>query len=391
MKAIAFLGQDELLCGRIRAATDGLAAVSMLPTHIEYYTPAVVGLAPVLVLVELDDGRDADYLAETFAGLAAIDSNLPVVVIGDSRSASDVLSAVRAGSADFIDRDEALGALRDRLERRLATVTAVSNETSGTYSVVFNAQPGSASGSFALNLAMMRARRSDDALLIDCQLPASEAGTALDVALSYSLSDAVRDVDRLDRTLLLSAMARHQASGLRVLPLAIQHADSDELSPDTFLKALRAIRPLFAETIVNAADIRETALLRTLSEWATTVFLVCPQKFTALSDTKDLLNALPNDPDLLQRIVLVVDDHDPAITLSPAQMLEALGLKRVISLPSARAELVNGLNYGRPYLLANPGSSYAAAIGAAAGESMVAVTRRSGFAQGIAGRLRGKR
>ncbi|WP_419816573.1 AAA family ATPase [Glacieibacterium sp.] len=389
MRAIAFLGNDELLCGRIRAATNGLAAVSMLSTKWASYMPAITGLAPALILVELDDRRDPEFLSATFAGLAAAGRSPPVVVVGNSRNAADVLAAVRAGSVDFIDRDEALGTLRDRLERQLLVATAVVQNPPGSYSVIFNAQPGSASGSFALDLAITRASRSEEALFIDCQLPHSEAGAALDVTLAYSLGDAGRDVARLDRTLLLSAMARHDASGLRVLPLALHQAGSNDLSPETFLKTLRAIRPLFVETIVNAADIREPLLLDALSQWASTIYLVCPQKFTALSDTKNLLKALPGNAETLRRIVLIVDDHDPAITLSPAQMLAALGLTRVISLPTARADHVNGLNFGRPYLLSHPASAYAQAINAAAGVTPAATAGRAGMLHGLLGRFAG--
>lgn len=375
MRGIVFLGSDELLCGRIRAATDGLATVTMLPTEAARFTPALAETDASLVLLELEGDRKPEFLTETFAALAAIDSSFTVVVIGDAHNAGDVLAAVRAGSADFIDRDEALATLRDRLARRLTIITTIDPDMQNSYSVVFNAQPGSGSGVFALNLAMVRARNSDEALFIDCELPASEAGAALDVTLTYSLGDAVRDVNRLDRTLLLSAMARHDTTGLRILPLSLHAGESSGLSPDTFLKALRAIRPLFSETIVNAADIRDSVLLNTLTQWASTIYLVCPQKFTALSETKDLLTTLPGD--VVRRVVLVIDEYNPAITLTPEQMLTALGLDRVISLPVSRAELVNGLNFGRPYILAKPTTPYALAIRKAAGDMTAAVDEPS--------------
>jgi pilus assembly protein CpaE len=389
MRTIVFLGSDALLYGRIQAAADGLANVMMLPAAPASFTQAIAEIAPTLVLLELEGEHDPKFLVDSFAALAAIDVNFTIVVIGNAQNAGDVLAAVRAGSADFIDREEALGALRDRLARRLTILTAVDRDVPNTYSVVFNAQPGGGSGVFALNLAMTRARRSGEALFIDCELPASEAGAALNIALTYSLADAVRDVDRLDRTLLLSAMARHDASGLRVLPLSL-HADANNgLSSESFLKVLRAIRPLFTETILNAADIREPILLNTLSQWASTIYVVCPQKFTALSDTKTLLKTLPADA--ARRIVLVVDEYNPVITLSPAQMLAALGLDDVISLPASRTELINGLNFGRPYILAKPGTPYALAIRAAAGDQIAVVAKSSrSLFQLLMGRLKGR-
>jgi pilus assembly protein CpaE len=387
MRPIVFLGGDELLCSRIQAAVDGVATVLQMPAQPALYTSTISEVAPALVLLELDENRDPGFLDATFAALPANDTGFAVVVIGNSHNAGDVLAAVRAGSVDFIDRDEALASLRDRLTRRLEILTAaVERDMPNTYSVVFNAQPGSGSSMFALNLAILRGRRSDEALLIDCELPVSEAGTALDVTLTYSLADAVRDVDRLDRTLLLSAMARHDASGLRVLPLALQAGDNGGLSADTFLKALRAIRPLFNETILNAGDIREPGLMSTLTQWASTVYVVCPQKFTALRDAKELLKALPAEA--VRHVVLIIDEYDAAITLTSAQMLAALGLDHAIELPSARAELINGLNFGKPYILARPDTPYAAALRLAAGDAAF----QSGKAPvGLLDRLRGRK
>lgn len=388
MRPVAFIGHDDLLCRRVKAAVDGLATVSML-------APATIGtelaaLQPVLVLLVLDVDRDPAFLADSFADLAAVVPDVAVVVLGDATNGGDVLAAVRAGSADFIDRDEAVAAMRDHLERRFATLTDGGHGEPGIFSVVFDARPGGGAGTFALGLAITRARGDGDALLIDCQSPASEAGTALDLPLTYSLVDAIRDAGRLDRTLLLSALPPHKPSGVRVLPLSLRADDNAGLSPDTVLKTLRVIRTLFRETIVNASEIREPAMLTTLAKWASTIYLVCPQKFTALADAKDLLLALPAD--IGPRTVLVVDDCSTGITLSPGQMLAALGLARLVTLPGVRDALVNGLNVGRPYLLAEPASAYALAIQEAAdGLRPGNAAPQSGLIRTIARRLRGAR
>lgn len=104
-----------------------------------------------------------------------------------------------------------------------------------------------------------------------------------------------------------------------------------------------------------------------LSEWATALYLVCPQSVTALRHARDLLATLPSRFEAAEKVVLVIDQFSARIELSPQKMREALQLDRVIALPDARDELINGLNIGRPYVLAKPRSPYAQAIAAAAG------------------------
>ena len=378
MQRIAYLGSDELLYRRIQAAADGFATVLMLAPEPAELPTELTKIKPTLVLYELASEAPSELLPAYFAAISGFDATLETVVIGDARSGGAVLTAVRAGSVDFIDRDEAVAEMRVHLERRFTAINETERGQPSVFSVVLNAQPGGGGGAFALNLAIVRARKSGEALLIDCQLPVSEAGPALDIVLTYSLADAVRDAGRLDRTLLLSALAQHAPSGLRVLPLALRAASNNGLSSDTFLKAVRAIRALFSETVLNASEIREPALLAPLSQWASTVYLVCPQKFTALSDAKDLLQAMPVDFDAARRVVLIVDEFSPGITLTPEQMTATLGIERQITLPPARDELINGLNVGRPYVLARPTSPYANAIHAAAGEQVVAATVQGG-------------
>ncbi|HWK36510.1 hypothetical protein [Sphingomonas sp.] len=366
MRRVVLLGHDQFLIGRVRAAAIELAGVTVLPTAPSKFAPELAVLRPTLVLVELGGSDTLANLPHIIASIVTVAGEVPVVVIGDANNAADVLAAVRAGSTDFLDREECVPNLRAHLERRLSALGEVRSGERQNFSVVLNAQAGGGGGLFALNLAVLRASRAEEALFIDCQLPASEAGAALDIGASYSLTDAVRDISRMDRTLLLSAIARHEASGLSVLPLALRAADQVAISHEGLLAALRTIRPLFKDVVLNAGGIREPGLLDVLSDWATSIHLVCPQTVTALRDAKDLLAVLPAQGDVAGRVVLVVDQCSPRIDLSPEQMRAALRLDRVIALPDVRDDLLNGLNVGRPYVLARPRAPYALAIGAAA-------------------------
>lgn len=376
MHRIALLGHDQFLIGRVRAAATDLAGVSVLPMLPSKFAPEVAVLKPVLVLIDVAGDDTLAMLPQIIASVAASAGDVPVVTIGNAGDAAQVLAAVRAGSNDVIDREEPIANLRAQIERRLVDADQVRAGGPSSFAVVLNAQPGGSGGLFALNLAVLKAKRAKEALFVDCQLPASDAGAALDIGISYSLADAARDIGRMDRTLLLSAIAHHTPSGLSVLPLASRASDQLGISHEGLLAALRTIRPLFRDMVLNAGGLREPAVLDVLCDWATRVHLVCPQTVTALRAAKDLLAALPARFEAAAKVQLVVDQFSPRIELSPGQMRATLGLDDMLTLPDARDELINGLNIGRPHVLAKPRASWSLAIAAAAGGPVAVETTR---------------
>ena len=90
--------------------------------------------------------------------------------------------------------------------------------------------------------AVMRAKANDNVLLVDFHLPATIAGAALDIDLNYTIHEAVGDLPRLDRTLLSSALGRHRASGLYVLPLAAVSDNVVDLTGASILSLLNTLR-----------------------------------------------------------------------------------------------------------------------------------------------------
>jgi len=73
-------------------------------------------------------------------------------------------------------------------------------------------------------------------------------------------------------------------------------------------------------------------------------------------------------------------------------MLATLQLERMIVLPQARDDLLNGLNIGRPFVLTRPRAPYALAIQAAAdGAAPVPASRLRSIVPGIGERFRSKR
>lgn len=382
---------DTALAAGLIAALEGTAAIIRSAPETSPLAELCGKAKPDLILLDADPVEGfGTALTEAVRAVAAADPDAPVIVLGDEGDARSVLRAIRAGAADVIDRDGDREALRSQLGLHLAGAPRGDTGGSGTMTLVLSGQPGG-EGLFAVNLAVLRAKAAGGALLIDGALPSSEAGAALNVPLNYTMRDAAQDLSRLDLTLLSSALGHHVASGLHILPLAVAGEEVHDIAPDAIVSMLLVLRALFGEVVLNAGGIRHPGLLDEFVRAAGRIYLVAPQKFTAVKACRDLLVQIGPNAQMLDRVTLVVEDHMPGIGLTEEQMREALGVRRSVRLPAARVELINALNAGRPLVLEQPRAPYSRALEKLAAEGVSApslATRPASRGLGLFGRLR---
>lgn len=369
MQRIALISDSPDLHHRMSSALATEAPVDRLDARRPGLPGELGRLKPALVLFDLELEPQVS-VRDILAAANGADLHTEVVAVGDAANANEVIQALRAGSVDFLDRREDAMRLREQIVRRLLSIPERARSEAGDFTVVIGAQAGGGANALSVNLALLQAQADPDVLLIDCALPASEAGIALGLMPTYSLWDASRDAERLDRTLLGAALVSHKPTGLRVLPLAARATDEASLSPESFLKALATIRPLFRKVVMNVGGIRHPQLLASILSSATRIYLVCPQVLTAIRDAKDLLASLPDGLDFRDRTVLVVDEYSPDITLTDAQVRKSLAISRSFHLPPARVDLANSLNIGNPLVMRLPNAPYVQALLAGVGEAV---------------------
>ncbi len=354
---IVLASDNAVLRERVATGVGDLAVLTCVSPDAGDLLGSLVQARPTMMLVELE-GRTP--LHTLVALIRRADPGIGVVALGDATSVEAVLGAVRAGAADFLDRSASPEAVRNLIVRQLRAVPEEKiRQQAGSFEIVIAAQTGGGENMFAINLAAMKAKAGAEMLLIDCALPGTEADAALDIRIPYTVHNALKDLGRFDRTLATSTLARHEASGLMVLPLATADApDVETVGRETLAKLLNVIRPLFRDVILNVGGVRNPELLLEFMRAASRIYVVCPQKFTAVAETQRLLERVGPSADTFERMVLLVDEHQPAITLTEEQMSATLGIASSVRLPAARAELINGLNIGRPLALDQPRHAY---------------------------------
>lgn len=361
MAGIVLLSVDRMLAGRIGSALGSRVRVDLVQSLDQRLTDG-----PTVIVIDRVAMPPERSIAATIAGVVEQAPGCPIVLATDDRDADQVLGAVRAGASDVIDREDEGAEIRDVL-MRLLNAALVERGENGGLTLVLGTDP-EATAMVATDIAITRGQGRPGAMLIDCTLPTSAAETYLDLRVDYGLASAVADLERLDTSLLSSAVARHEPSGLMLLSFdGGTGAEPVGIAPNDIASLVRLLRAACSDLVFCAGSLRHGGLLRELAASANRIELVCSQSIRELEASRRLLDRIGADTATLERIRLLVWDHQPAVLLDGRRMADALGLGGVLGVPVDPIRRRNALNAGQPLAMEADGGAYMQAIRRASG------------------------
>lgn len=360
MHRVLLVSGDADLIAHIKKSMDVGATVMSADPAVDNVIEVAEQFRPDGVLVDSDVRMGARTAFERFSAMREWFADLPMIVIGNEAGAQLILTAMRAGAQDFIDRDAAPDDIRTIVSRHLSVERARSPSSSRILTVL-SVGAGEEDGDFALNtaVALASARPREGVLFVDLGLPASNSSISLGLDLSFRVKEAVNEMSRLDRALLDSALARCPRSGLYVLPLAV-HGDTDTWSVNVHdLRALLEIcQSLYDVVIVSCGPFsRQEELLHLPAEGAL-FFLPCNQRFTSIKGAAEMIRFVRQVRASEEEPILVVHEFAPGMAPDAAGIRSAVGAARAVELPVRWRELAESVNRGEPLALA-PSSPYA--------------------------------
>jgi pilus assembly protein CpaE len=168
-----------------------------------------------------------------------------------------IVGAMRAGVREYIERPTTTTDLLEAFVRLTTTRRKPGRESSrGKVFTVVNAKGGSGSTTVAVNLALALQSIHHSTALVDLA-PLGHCALHLNLKPTFTVSDAIANLHRLDSSLLESFMVRHDR-GLQVLagaaiPTAIDPSASD------FARLFDIMAGLFHYIVVDASSRLDTA------------------------------------------------------------------------------------------------------------------------------------
>jgi len=204
-------------------ATFPVAASDSVMRRVQAATPEVL-------LVDIP----SDNPLPAMRAIELLHQELPdsaVFAIGSLNQPQTIVSAMRSGAREFIERPTTTTDLLEAFVRLTTAQRRVQKEgPRGKIFTVVNAKGGSGATTVAVNLALALQSAHGQTALIDLA-PLGHAALHLNLKPVFNISDATRNLHRMDSSLLESFMTRH-SGGLQLLaganvPAAIEPSTAE--------------------------------------------------------------------------------------------------------------------------------------------------------------------
>jgi pilus assembly protein CpaE len=302
--------------------------------------------APDVVLVDVA----ADGVSSALRAIELLHQELPdaaVFAVGPLTQSQLIVSAMRAGVREYIERPTTTTDLLEAFVRLTATRRKPGRQNSrGKLFTVVNAKGGSGATTVAVNLALALQSIHHSTALVDLA-PLGHCALHLNLKPTFTVSDAIANLHRLDSSLLESFMARHgrAAGGLQVLagpvtPTVIEPSASD------FARLLDTIVGMFHYTVVDVSSRLDSAT-RLVSNLSEKILLVAHADVATLWSAGRVALYL-GESGSRDRFALVLNRYRKVAGFDEAQTEAAIGAPVLWRIPNQYFAVSTAIDRGMP-------------------------------------------
>lgn len=275
--------------------------------------------------------------------------NLALILICDSTSPEFLISAMRVGVRDVLQRPLEREALVAAI-RRVAHTVAMTGTAKARTLAFIPCKGGSGATFLAANLAYALAvEENKKVALFDLNLQFGDAVLFLsDRIPTTTLADVARDIDRLDASLLAASMV-HVTPNLGVLA-----------APDNPERAM-GVMPEHIEAVLNLAatqydylilDVGRTLVAASIKalDHADVIFPVLQETLPFLRDAKRLITTLESLSYSRQKIHLLVNRFESGGDIRLDDVERTLEMKVYATIPNSFQAVSDSVNQGTPIM-----------------------------------------
>jgi pilus assembly protein CpaE len=266
--------------------------------------------------------------------------------IGNLNQPQVIVNAMRAGAREFIERPTTTTDLLEAFVR-LTTAQRKSRQEGirGKVFSIVNAKGGNGATTVAVNLALALQSAYGQTALIDLA-PLGHAALHMNLKPAFTVADAMRNLHRMDASLLESFMTRHNG-GLQLLGGTNVPAGVDPSTAE-FVRLFDMLVTHYRYVVVDASS-RFDAASRLIASLSETVLLVACSDVASLWSAARVQQYL-GEAGSRERVRLVLNRFRKVPGFSEADAEAAVGAKVIWRVPNQYFAVSSAIDRGTPVM-----------------------------------------
>jgi pilus assembly protein CpaE len=293
------------------------------------------------------------------------------ILVATELSTGLLQQALRCGVRDVLGAPTEPVSLHESVERVSRTLTlmptlppaGVGGEAPalGRVVTVASTKGGSGKSVVATNLAVILARQTTrPVVLVDADLQFGDVAVMMRLNASHTLVDAVSAQGRLDAQFLQSLLARHEPSGLLILPAPLEPSFAERVSGEDMVRIIEILQT-FCEYVVIDTPAQFNDVVLALIEHSDDIMMVAGMDIPNIKNTKLGLQTLRMLGVPEERLILLLNRANARVQLEVSEVERTLGIKAGGLIPSDIV-VPQTVNKGVPVVLDAPKSEVARAF-----------------------------
>jgi len=300
---------------------------------------------PDVTLVDIP----ADNPALALRAIELLHQEMPeaaIFAIGNLTQPQVIVNAMRAGAREFIERPTTTTDLLEAFVR-LTTAQRRGRQVGvrGKVFLVINAKGGNGATTVAVNLALGLHSAAGQTALVDLA-PLGHAGLHMNLKPVFTVADAIRNLHRMDASLLESFMTRH-SGGLQLLAGTNVPAAVDPSTAE-FVRLFDMLVTHFRYVVVDASS-RFDAVSRLIASLSETVLLVACSDVASLWSAARVQQYL-GEAGSRDRVRLILNRFRKVPGFSEADAETAVGAKLLWRIPNQYFAVSAAIDRGTPVM-----------------------------------------
>jgi pilus assembly protein CpaE len=269
-----------------------------------------------------------------------------IFAIGSLNQPQVIVNAMRAGAREFIERPTTTTDLLEAFVRLTTAQRRVRQEgPRGKVFSVINAKGGNGATTVAVNLALALQSAHGQTALVDLA-PLGHAALHMNLKPVFNVTDATRNLHRMDSSLLESFMTRHNG-GLQLLAGTNMPAAVDPPTAE-FVRLFDFMVTHYRYVVVDASS-RFDAATRLIASLSETVLLVACTDVAALWSAARIQQYLGENGGR-ERVRLVLNRYRKVTGFSESDAEAAVGAKLLWRIPNQYFAVSGAIDRGTPVM-----------------------------------------